>query len=263
MTDRQDWWQPQNSQRGYGQQQWQEPSWQPQQYDPRAHQQRMQSVRQEAPWDRYGQVPEQQEQPPVGSAPPRGRRSGAPQRTARSISPVYAVVALAVGIVIGGPAGYALHGSAPANAAAGGAAASSPAAAPSAAAVPDSAAAAKSAAASFLALYSAGQWAPAWQYLTAADKAKAPLNVYETVHAGCPSKAAGLAYAIKSATMAGKTAVITYSLSGAVGALGSATLAETWTPAGWTVAPDDMSVYSHGSASADLAAAKASGDCAS
>ena len=137
------------------------------------------------------------------------------------------------------------------------------AASSSAPAVPDTAAAAKSAAKSFFALYSAGQYGAAWQYLTAADKTEAPLSVYKAVHAGCPSKAAGLAYSIKDATMAGKTAVITYGLSGAAGALGSATMAETWTPSGWTVNPDNMSVYSHGSASADLAAAKAAGDCAS
>jgi hypothetical protein len=130
-------------------------------------------------------------------------------------------------------------------------------------AVPDTAAAARSAAKSFFALYSAGQWAAAWQYLTAADKAEAPLRVYQAVHAGCPSKSAGLAYAIKDTTMAGKTAVITYGLSGVAGALGSATMTEKWTPSGWTVNPDNMSVYSHGSASADLAAARAAGDCAS
>lgn len=129
-------------------------------------------------------------------------------------------------------------------------------------AVPDTASAAKSAAASFFALYSAGQWGAAWQYLARADKAEAPRSVYEAVHAGCPSKAAGLAYAIKGATMAGKTAVITYTLSGAAGVLGSATMAETWNRSGWKVHPD-MSLYGHGSVKADLAAARAAGDCAS
>jgi hypothetical protein len=136
------------------------------------------------------------------------------------------------------------------------------AAAAAAPATPDTSAAAKAAATQFLALYSAGQWAPAWQYLTAADKAEAPLSVYEEVHNSCPSKAAGLAYKITGMTLAGKTAVATYTIGGVASALGSATLAETWTAGGWKVTGNDMGVYSHGSASADLASAKAAGDCA-
>ena len=87
--------------------------------------------------------------------------------------------------------------------------------------------------------------------------------MYETVHDGCPSKAAGLAYKVQSVTMASKTAVITYTLAGVASSLGSATLVETWTSAGWKVTGNDMGVYSHGSASADLAAARAAGECAS
>jgi hypothetical protein len=99
--------------------------------------------------------------------------------------------------------------------------------------------------------------------LTAADKTEAPLSVYTAVHQGCPSEAAGLAYKIQQVNMAGKTAVVTYSLSGVASATGSGTMAETWTPAGWEVTGNDMGIYSHGSAGADLAAAKAKGDCAS
>ena len=199
-------------------------------------------------------------------APPTDQRRApqGPQHAPRerSATPLYAGIALVIGIAIGGVGGYILHGSSLAAANTGSATAGA-AAASSAPKTPDTSAAAKSAAAQFFALYSAGQWAPAWQYLTAADKAEAPLSVYEAVHAGCPSKAAGLAYAIKGTTMAGRTAVVTYTLSGVAGALGSATMAETWTAAGWTVSPDDMGVYSHGSAAADVAAAKAAGDCAS
>jgi hypothetical protein len=240
--------------------------YQPQGYDPRQQrpatpQQWQQSQQQDAPWERYGPAQEQWEQP--------ARRNGQPQhapqqavreRHERSPGFLYAGIALVVGIVIGGVAGYVLHSS-PAAANAGSATAGATATG-SAPVAPDTSAAAKSAAAQFFALYSAGQWAPAWQYLTAADKAEAPLSVYTAVHQGCPSEAAGLAYAIKEVTMAGKTAVITYSLSGVAAAIGSGTMAETWTAAGWTVNPDDMSIYSHGSAAADIAAAKAKGSCA-
>ena len=71
-----------------------------------------------------------------------------------------------------------------------------------------------------------------------------------------------MAYAIKGVTLAGQTAVVTYTVSGATGAiLGNATMPMTWTPSGWGVEPSGMSVYTHGSVSADLAAAKAAGDC--
>lgn len=129
-----------------------------------------------------------------------------------------------------------------------------------AAVTPDTTAAAQSAAQQFFTFYSAGQWDDAWQYLTAADKREAPESVYAAVHQQCPSAAAGMAYATKGVTLAGQTAVVTYTVSGATGALlGNATMPMTWTPSGWGVEPSGMSVYTHGNVSADLAAAKAAG----
>lgn len=135
--------------------------------------------------------------------------------------------------------------------------------APPSPSAPDTAAAAKAAAEQFFALYSAGQWAAAWKLLAPADRKQAPERVYEAVHQGCPSRAAGLAYNVQKITLAGSTAVVTYSISGAASALGSATMALAWTPAGWGVEPNEMGIYSHGSAAADIAAAKAAGECAS
>ena len=252
MTDDQNWGQ---APQGYGRQHPQEAPWRPQQYDPRQHAQRA-----------YEQAPSSANPAPIGYTDQRGAPQG-PQHAprGRSATPLYAGIALVIGIAIGGAGGYVLHGSSPTAASTGSATAgpAAPAAASSAPATPDTSAAAKSAAAQFFALYSAAQWAPAWQYLTAADKREAPLKVYETVHNGCPSKAAGLAYKIQGVTMAGRTAVVTYTITGVASALGSATLAETWTASGWKVTGNDMGIYSHGSASADLAAAKAAGDCAS
>jgi hypothetical protein len=238
MANGQDWGQrPQYPQQGYGQQYPQDQPWQPQRYDPRHHQQRM------------GQPPREPYDYPPG-------QSGVPQRE-RSHIPVYAAVA-AVALVIGGAAGWVLRG--PGAAATPGPAAS----AAVAAGTPDTAAAAQSAAQQFFTFYSASQWNDAWQYLTAADKHAAPEAVYAAVHRGCPSAAAGIAYSIKSVTLAGHTAVITYTISGATGTLlGNATMPATWTRSGWGVEPSGMSIYSHGSVSADIAAAKAAGDCAS
>jgi len=237
MTDYQDREQPpQYPPQGYGQQPWQDQPWQPQQYDPRRHQQRM------------GQPPRE----PYADPP---AQSGVPQRERPRI-PVYAAIA-AVALVAGGAAGWVLRGP-------GGAAAPGPAASAAAAAgTPDTAAAAQSAAQQFFTFYSAGQWGDAWKYLTAAEKRAVPEPVYAAVHRACPSAAAGLAYSIKSVTLAGQTAVITYTVSGATGALvGNATMPATWSPSGWGVEPSGMSIYSHGSVSADIAAAKAAGDCA-
>ena len=237
MTDNQGWGQqPQYRQQGYGQQYQPGQPWQPQQYDPQQHQRRV------------GQPPrEPYAYPPAQSGVPQGQRSHIP---------VYAAIA-AVALVVGGAAGWVLRGP-------GGAATPGPTAGAAAAAgTPDTAAAAQSAAQQFFTFYSAGQWGDAWQYLTAADKRAAPEPVYAAVHRGCPSAAAGIAYSIKSVTLAGQTAVITYTISGATGTLlGNATMPATWTPSGWGVEPSGMSIYSHGSVSADIAAAKAAGDCA-
>lgn len=142
--------------------------------------------------------------------------------------------------------------------------ASSPAAAaPAAAAQPDTAAAASAAAQEFFALYSAGQWDAAWQYLTPADKKQVPESAYAALHGGCPSAETGMAYSISGVTLAGTTAVVTYTIPALAKAFGSATMPMTWTPAGWGVqlSGSSLAEYSHGNAAADIAAAKKAGEC--
>jgi hypothetical protein len=134
-----------------------------------------------------------------------------------------------------------------------------------AAAQPETEAGVRSAATRFYALYSAGQWAQAWQMLAPASQHAVPESRFVAVHQGCPSPSAGLARAIRSVTMAGSTAVVTEGLAGAASALGSAT--DTWDYAdgrwGVALAQSSLKDYSHGSASADVAAMKAAGLCAS
>ncbi len=133
----------------------------------------------------------------------------------------------------------------------------------SAPSVPVTAAAARTAIRQYLALYSAGQWDAAWQYLAPSARKTAPEKLYAAFHGQCPSQAAGLAYQVKDVTMAGKTAVITYTIPVLAKAFGSATAAMAWTPGGWKVEMDAASaaLYSHGSLAADLKAAKAAGYC--
>ena len=83
------------------------------------------------------------------------------------------------------------------------------------------------------------------------------------VHKACPSAAAGLAFQIKDVTVTGGMAIVTYSLSGAGAALGSATQAFTYSGGRWWLALSDPGAYRHGSVKADIAAAKAQGSCSS
>jgi hypothetical protein len=65
--------------------------------------------------------------------------------------------------------------------------------------------------------------------------------------------------------MAGSTAVVTETVSGAASALGSTTDAWTYSGGKWGIALSQSALasYSHGSAAADVAALKAAGHCAS
>jgi hypothetical protein len=130
-------------------------------------------------------------------------------------------------------------------------------------AVPDTAAAARSAVQRFFALYSAGQWDAAWQYLAPASRKTAPEKLYAAFHAACPQASAGMAYQVKDVTMAGNTAVITYTIPAVEKIMGSATTAMAWTSGGWKTELDAAStaLYSHGGLAGDLKAAKAAGYC--
>lgn len=129
---------------------------------------------------------------------------------------------------------------------------------------PETEAGVRAAATQFYGLYSAGQWAQAWQMLTAASQQAAPEATYVAVHEGCQAPGAGVARVIKSVTMAGSTAVVTETLSGVAGGLGSTT--DAWLYAGgrwgFSLSQSALAGYSHGSAAADVAALKAAGECA-
>jgi hypothetical protein len=148
-------------------------------------------------------------------------------------------------------------------------AASAPAASssdPAAASVqPETEAGVRAAAAQFYALYAAGQWSQAWASLTPSAQAAAPQATYVALHNGCPSASAGMARVIKSVTLAGSTAVVTETVAGVASALGSVTDAWGYAAGRWgfELSGSTLSVYKHGSAAADIAAAKAAGECAS
>lgn len=130
-------------------------------------------------------------------------------------------------------------------------------------AVPDTASAARSAAVRYLSLYSAGQWQAAWPLLASQARRLAPESLWAAFHQECPPQSAGMAYDVEGVTMAGRNAVITYTIPVLKKVYGSAADAMEWTPEGWRVEFDSVAVaqYGHGSLKADVAAAKAAGDC--
>lgn len=268
--------------------------WQQRDYDPGRHQQRAGAPQQQYdPWAGPAgqQQPDQRQRPherpaaqppyqPRGQYPPyepqarqdwqpRGYQpQNAPPRPAASrggvtvaIAATGAAAALVVGIAIGyfiGSSGKSAPSAAPS-------AASSGVTASQAAAQPETEAGVRADATQFYALYAAGQWAQAWEMLAPSAQKTAPESVYVAVHEGCPSASAGLARVIKSVTMAGSTAVVTETVAGALSSLGSVTDAWAYSGGRWglTLPASSVKDYSHGSATADVAALKASGACAS
>lgn len=142
--------------------------------------------------------------------------------------------------------------------------AASSAATPSASpAQPETAAAAKAVAMQYLGLYSAGQFATSYPLLTSAARKAVPESVWVAVHQGCPSASSGVAYEVKNITLTGSTAVMTVTLAGAASSLASASEAFIYSGGKWGFSPSDLNLYEYGSVTADIAAAKAAGDCAS
>ena len=239
-----------------------DPERQPQQYDPERHRQRLYDQPREQQADPYGQPRQRPGDPWAPQQQPYGGHQAPQQHRGRSRAPRYAgqAVIVVAALICGGVAGYLLHG-APSPAAPAAMASSSPAV--SQAAEPQTASGVRAAAQQFYALFAASQFAAAWGYLAPSDQAAIPRATYVAVHDGCPPASAGLARVIKSVTVAGSTAVVTETVAGSLGNLG--TVADTWTYAGgrwgYSYLPADMKMYSHGSAAADIAAAKTAGDC--
>ncbi len=134
---------------------------------------------------------------------------------------------------------------------------------PSVAAQPETAAAAATVAKQYFGLYSAGQFALSWTLLAPSAQRAVSQATWVAVHRGCPSQAAGLAYNIKDTTLTGSTAVVTVTLAGAAASLASESESLTYSAGRWGFVPNDLSYYRHGTAKADIAAAKAAGYCAS
>lgn len=109
----------------------------------------------------------------------------------------------------------------------------------------------------YLSLDSAGQFAITYQMLSATARQAITQQAWVAVHRAC----AGTSYQLKHLSVAGKTATATVGLTG--GHRGTLTETLVYVAGSWGVSPGDLSLYQHGSLSADVAAARAQGGCAS
>jgi len=118
---------------------------------------------------------------------------------------------------------------------------------------------AHAAAVHFYRLYSTGQFEASWDLLTSTARQAIPLTTWVAVHKACPS--AQRARVIKSVLVFGNAAIVTETLAGARPRRGKAHDVFSYADGHWAYAPDDLSIYLHGSVAADIAAAKAQGLC--
>ena len=109
----------------------------------------------------------------------------------------------------------------------------------------------------YLSLDSAGQFAITYQMLSASARQAITQQAWVAVHRAC----AGTSYQLKHLSVAGRTATAKVGLTG--GHRGTLTETLVYVAGSWGVSPGDLSLYQHGSVSADVAAARAHGGCAS
>jgi hypothetical protein len=130
------------------------------------------------------------------------------------------------------------------------------------AAAPDTAAAARSAAQAFFGLYAAQQYTAVYPMLDAQARAELPEHKWVAVHEDCPPEAVGLSYKVGAPVMAGQTAVMAVSLSGAASAIGSEEESFVYQDGGWFWAPSALDLAGYkGTVAQIVAARKAAGEC--
>ena len=121
---------------------------------------------------------------------------------------------------------------------------------------------ARAAAAHFYALYSASRFAAFWNLLSPATKRQVSRRVWVGVHDACPDAGAGKSRIVKSVTVFGNAAIVTEAITGAAPKPETAEDVFNYVNGHWSYSPGDLSIYDHGSVTADIAAAKAAGLCA-
>jgi hypothetical protein len=122
-------------------------------------------------------------------------------------------------------------------------------------------AAARAAAEQFYGLYTASQYTASWNLLAPATRRAVSRETWVGVHQACPSAGAGKSRVIKSVTVFGAAAIVSEAIAGASPDVTQDVF--NYANGHWTYSPQDPSIYRRGSITADVAAAKAAGFCAS
>jgi hypothetical protein len=113
----------------------------------------------------------------------------------------------------------------------------------------------------FYGLYLGRQFAASWDLLAPAAKRQIPLSTWVGVHEGClPARGAGPGV-IKSVTVFGNAAIVTAAITGASPNQDTVRAVFNYAGGRWGYSPGDLSIYRHGSVSADIGAARAAGFC--
>jgi hypothetical protein len=142
-----------------------------------------------------------------------------------------------------------------------GATQSRPYAPPPSSASPQMAASARKAANQFSSVYLSRRFAASWDLLDPAAKKLISRDTWIRVHDGCRGETAGSTGVIKSVTVFGNAAIVTEAITKAT--LQSRTIEAVFNylHGRWGYSPSDLSIYQHGSISADIAAARTAGYC--
>lgn len=114
----------------------------------------------------------------------------------------------------------------------------------------------------FYTLYSASQFAAAWDLLSPPAKAQVPKGTWVSVHQACPGTAAGKSRVIKAVTAFGSAAIVSEGIAGTAATPSTTEDVFNYVSGQWGYSPGEVSVYRHGSTAADVAAAKTAGLCA-
>jgi len=113
----------------------------------------------------------------------------------------------------------------------------------------------------FYSLYQAGQFAAVWDLLDPAAQRHVPQRLWVRVHEACAPIGGTNTTAIMAVTIFGDAAIITQRPAGARLRRGTSRDIFSYAGGHWAYSPSDLSIYQHGSATADVAAAKAAGLC--
>jgi hypothetical protein len=122
-------------------------------------------------------------------------------------------------------------------------------------------ASARAAAEQFYGLYAASQYATMWNLLASATKHQVSMKAWTGVHEACSTGGAGKSRVITAVTVFGNAAIVAETVAGAPP--GTAEDVFNYTDGHWRYSPQDPGIYRHKSVSADIAATKAAGLCAS